>query len=277
MRGTVKLVGGRGRRRLFDNGNQVHRVRDLKDRIQVRVIAENAQGLLDGEPSVRRLFLDWNLFHVERGYADLHSAFRKILAQRNAWLRSGAHGPAIWDGAFIDLSEKISRIRNRYAEHLSVMLESLKRKHPRFPLLRVSVDRGWPSEKTLGDALSAAFGRDLQRGYTSVGPARADLQITIDGICGIGSRGQVKLAVCLIQYAAQSVVSERGAADACVWLLDDLDAELDAKTTASLWDAFLDTKEQIFVTGRDQDAANLTTHGLPQARVFHVEHGAIRD
>lgn len=273
-RGTVELVFGSGRKRLFENGHLVRRVRDIKDRIQVRVIAENSQGLLEGEPALRRLFLDWNLFHVEQSYADMHSSFRRILTQRNAWLRRGAAGPRVWDDAYIDLSEKITTIREKYVKELSHALEQLQQSHPVLPLVRTVLRRGWPDGKALGDVLSASFQQDLQRGYTRLGPARADLLVSINGLPGIGSRGQVKVAVCLIQLAAQNVGRERGNGP-CVWLLDDLGAELDRFAVSRVWEAFLGAEEQIFVTDRDADTAFSSAKEIKHSQVFHVEHGAI--
>jgi len=274
VRGTVELVSEAGRKRLFENGDLVRRARDLQERLQVRVIAENSQRLLEGEPALRRLFLDWNLFHVEQRYAELHSSFRRMLAQRNAWLRKGAPGPRVWDDGYIDLAERITTLRETYTRKLSFELDKLGQMYPTFPLVRTFLDRGWPAEKGLGDALSTSFRQDLQRGYTRFGPARADVCISVNGAAGIGSRGQVKVAVCLLQYAAENIDQERRKG-ACVWLLDDLRAELDASAAAALWEAFLNKDEQIFTTGRDAEAARAATGASRRSRVFLVEQGAI--
>ena len=69
--GTLEIVAGSGRTRLFDSGSRVLRMRELFEKLHVRLIAENSQTLLEGGPAVRRLFLDWNLFHVEPRYFDL--------------------------------------------------------------------------------------------------------------------------------------------------------------------------------------------------------------
>jgi DNA replication and repair protein RecF len=272
VRGALELVLGAGRKRLFDNGKRVQRVRDLKDRIRVRAVAENSQRLLDGGPAIRRLFVDWNLFHVERDYMDLYSSFRRIFDQRNAWLRKGGSGLRVWDDAYIDLSEKVSLFRERYAMELSVELERLHRHQGAFPLLRATICRGWPAEKTLGDVLSASFRQDILRGFTRFGPARADLSINVSGSPGIGSRGQAKIVVCLLQLAAQRIEQERSQRS-CVWLLDDLAAELDARSSFDILEAFVGTDAQIFLSCREKGVAEESIIGMDRCRMFHVEHG----
>lgn len=271
--GVVELVFGAGsRKRLLENGNLVPRMRDLRDRIQVRVVVENSQRLLEGEPAMRRLFLDWNLFHVEQHYARLRSTFRRILGQRNAWLRGGAPGSRVWDDAYIEVSEKITSLRERYVRELSNELQRLHRQQPEFPLLQTKLDQGWPPEKTLADALCSSFSQDIVRGYTRFGPARADLCVNVSGSTGIGSRGRAKVFVCLLQLAAQRIEHIRSQRN-CVWLVDDLGAELDSRATFGMLDAFVGTGEQIFLTARERTEAMLSLGNREQCRVFHVEHG----
>jgi DNA replication and repair protein RecF len=270
--GAVELVFVEGRKQLFVNGRQVQRMRDLRDRIHVRVIAENSQRLLEGEPAIRRLFLDWNLFHVEHNYSNLHSSFRRTLDQRNAWLRKGGGGLRVWDDAYIDLSEKLTAVRERYTEELSEELAKLHGEQRNFPILSARLSKGWPPELALGDALSSSLFHDVRRGFTRFGPARADLRVSVGGSPGIGSRGQVKISVCLLQLAAQRVQQARSGR-ACVWLLDDLAAELDNYAFMEIFNAFVGADAQIFLSARQKLAIEESIIGRDHCRVFHVEHG----
>lgn len=273
-RGTIEMVASTGgRKRLLENGAPVRRVLDLKERIQVRILTENSQILLEGEPAIRRMFLDWNLFHVEHRYTDLYSSFRRVLGQRNAWLRSGALGSPVWDAEYIALSEKITSFRRRYVDLLSAEISSLNSRVPSQFKLEISLLAGWPEKQSCADAIKDGFLEDQRRGFTKYGPAKADLRVSVSGNARVGSRGQSKVAACLLQYAAQKVLEKREAHRSCIWLLDDLRAELDVLATENLWDLFLETQQQIFLTGRGRNSVLSAVGDGNRIPVFHVEHG----
>ena len=63
----LKLTQSPDALRYYENGQAVSGIQSLRRRFYVRLIADNSQQLLEGQPGLRRLFLDWNLFHVEPG------------------------------------------------------------------------------------------------------------------------------------------------------------------------------------------------------------------
>jgi recombinational DNA repair ATPase RecF len=71
--------------------------------------------------------------------------------------------------------------------------------------------------------------------------------------------------VCALQLAAQRLWGRAGLA--CVWLVDDLAAELDPDRLARVWQGLRETDLQIFAT-------SLTDPMMP-GQVFHVEQGRI--
>ncbi len=271
-RGTLEISAGSGKKRLLDNGSRVLRIRDLFEKLHVRLIAENSQTLLENGPAVRRLFLDWNLFHVEPRYFDILSSFRRILSQRNAWLRKGAIGPCVWDEEFVELAEQVTRMRQEFAEALSEELATLNNICSGLPVIRTHLEKGWPANAALADALKASLKGDIYRGYTKVGPSRADLSISANGFARTGSRGEMKLVVCILQYAAEQLCSQ-DMKESCIWLFDDLSAELDKGSVRSLMEVYRETRQQIFATGRRMDKAILDFFGSETTGVFHVERG----
>ena len=271
-RGTLEIVAGSGRTRLFDSGSRVLRMRELFEKLHVRLIAENSQTLLEGGPAVRRLFLDWNLFHVEPRYFDVLSSFRRVLSQRNAWLRKGANGPRVWDEEYIESAQQVTRMRQEFAEALSEELTALNSTFSGLPVIRTRLEKGWLENSALADALKASLKDDVYRGYTKVGPSRADLSISANGVARIGSRGEMKVVVCILQYAAEQLCPEY-MKETCIWLFDDLSAELDQASVRSLLEIYRETRQQIFATGRQVDTAIVDFFGSEATRVFHVERG----
>ena len=268
------IANGKGKA-LYDNGNRVRRVRELKDRIQVRLIGDNPQRLLEGDPEVRRFFLDWNLFHVEHRYPEWLTSFRRVLSQRNAWLRSGGCAPSVWDDEFLSLAKKLTDERIAFVEDLSRELSTLIdfKRYAEAPTARLYC--GWPEGRSLEDVLSESYGLDRRRGYTGCGPSRADVRLDFGGNSGLRSRGETKAIVCLIQLAAQRVSEARGGGS-CIWLLDDLGAELDSDGFLELWRKFEETGAQIFSTALEMNKNLKFGSVLGGHRVFHVEQGALR-
>jgi len=264
-----------GRRsRLFDNNTVIGRRRDLGKKIHVRLVTENSQKLLEGQPNVRRLFLDWNLFHVEHGFADVIANFRRVLAQRNAWLRGGAGGRPVWDDEYVFFAEKITESRKLFVERLQIELDSIDTSALRVSGLQLVLRRGWPEDNDLLNVLAASLRSDTRRGFTRFGPARADISAQFDGVPGIGSRGQSKIAAILLQLGAHRVFEARSEAS-CIWLLDDLRSELDSERFSAIWHLFVETKRQIFVTSLEDPGKISWPLSEESVKMFHVEHGSL--
>lgn len=244
------------------------------ERPRVRVVGENAQRLLESGPEIRRLFLDWNLFHVEQSYGPALKRFKRVLQQRNAWLKAGGTGRPVWDEPFVKCSEEITAARLRYVD--GVQREATKACSDldgRVTPMDIRLDQGWPPRVRLADALRNSLARDLERGYTCHGPSRADLVIDGGGVGRLGSRGQLKAAVCILQIAAERLAGMRGLPGS-IWLLDDFPAELDGEIQRSLLGLFSASKSQIFGTAIQCDQAQLGG-AEGGAQVFHVERGRL--
>ncbi|MCK7575546.1 MAG: AAA family ATPase [Chromatiales bacterium] len=150
---------------------------DWRSPLQVKLVGENAQILLDGEPSLRRRFLDWNVFHVEQRFAQIHKDFTRVLMQRNAAIRSGGGRHGLWDRSFIDLAESMNRRRALFhAEWRACFLE-LGEGYPFLRAADLHYRRGWPDGRDLGETLASLADQELARGYTLAGPSRADFRV----------------------------------------------------------------------------------------------------
>jgi DNA replication and repair protein RecF len=240
--------------------------------LRVKLIGENPQILLEGEPALRRALLDWNLFHVEHRLGRWRSDLRRVISQRNAILRQGRRGATEWDPTFVELSERISAKREAFTE--------LWRRH--FLLLAggfgfldgcdLRLTRGWPMESDLRTVLDSSRATEIERGQTMAGPHRADLAIVRGRTSARFSRGQAKVAVSLLQLAAEHVHRAAGLPP-CLWLLDDIEAELDSGTAHKLRDLF-DNTAQCFTTRLDAGDVRMVNVARPGLPTFHVEHAS---
>jgi len=258
--------------RLNENGQVVGRAQDLRYPLHVRVIADNAQRLFEGQPEIRRLFLDWNLFHVEPAYGRFLNEFLKVQAQRNAWLKAGGRGPRVWDSKYCQLAEEITRARYRILAGLEEALIILGKRVGYPDALALRLLPGWDTSQALPEILVRFFQEDLHRGYTLYGPARADFVIQLGDNHRIPSRGQTKVLVSLLQMAAQCYAVEQGKPSS-IWLVDDLAAELDVIAQERVLAALCELSGQIFVTSLAPP--HFPLGGQVQGLMFHVEQGRI--
>jgi len=242
----------------------------------VRLIGEGAGRLFEGEPAVRRGFLDLNLFHVEQRGAEVLRAFKRVLEQRNAWLRSGAYGRPLWDQEFVRLGVDLDQARKRLFSELQEVFVGLGEDFSFLKGATLVFRSGWPERLQLADAVAADSGGEQMSGYTRVGPHRADFMLrNRDGELPM-SRGQTKIAVCLIQLALERVQVHR-LGYGSIWLLDDLWAELDNRSVGALCDLFDATGGQCLYTRVGDRDARAGTSLPSDTRLFHVERGAVLD
>ncbi|SDX15769.1 DNA replication and repair protein RecF [Thiocapsa roseopersicina] len=242
--------------------------------LRVKLVGENPQALLEGEPTLRRGLLDWNVFHVEHQLGRLRAELRRVLAQRNAALRQGGSRASFWDPAFVDLSDQMTAKRMDFVE---LWRSEFRSYADAFPFLHGSdlfFERGWPKDGDLSASLKRGQSAEILRGQTLAGAHRADIKIGRDGSPLRLSRGQAKVAVCLLQLAAERVHLGKGLAPS-LWLLDDIDAELDASTAERLWRLFGDSDAQMLIARLSSESGGIAEVSAGAATMFHVERGTL--
>lgn len=89
----------------------------------VRLIGASMQLLLEGEPELRRRFIDWNMFHVEPRFESVRARYRRVAAQRNAWLKGGGGGKAVWDWEYASVLTEIATLRSQFFAALRVAFQ----------------------------------------------------------------------------------------------------------------------------------------------------------
>ncbi|RLA36546.1 MAG: hypothetical protein DRQ64_10020 [Gammaproteobacteria bacterium] len=126
------------------------------------------------------------------------------------------------------------------------------------------------------DALEACLHVDKERGYTHVGPQRADIKVTTDGrpAAEVLSRGQQKLVVCALKLAQGQLMSAMGLGE-CTYLVDDLRSELDVQHSKLVCKLLSSMRAQVFVTSIEQEDICSVWPTGDQLQVFHVEHGQV--
>lgn len=278
--GIARSRDGQAQLRL--DGEAAEGAAALAEYLPLQLIHPNSHHLLEEGPKLRRQFLDWGVFHVEHGFLPAWQQFNRLLKQRNAALRMGAQSAQIqhWNEGLVPLAESLDEMRRKYiAAFTPVFLAISTDLQSLGDDVSLSYERGWPADTPLAELLEANIDKDSERGYTYYGPQRADLSIRVGGILAQHrvSRGQQKLLVCALRLA-QGMLLKELTGKSCLYLVDDLAAELDSVHLQRIVQRLSNLESQVFITGVDTDPLSQLLNKMDVSHtMFHVEHGVIEE
>lgn len=269
------------------NGKTVQTAVDMARVFPMQIINPQSFRLLEAGPEDRRRFMDWGVFHVEHDFLNHWQQVKRGLQQRNAALRQGLPTKAIsvWDESLSDSGEKVRQYRETYFHRLLPIFQRILAGLGGAPPFTLTYYSGWSKEHTLLEALQEGLAGDRLMGYTRAGPHRSDIRIR----CGVVpakeilSRGQEKLVV-LALHLARGQLYEEERKQGCIYLLDDLAAELDNERQRLVVEGLLALRGQLFITslGGEGEDEGYGSHSLwnfaeEKGKMFHVEHGTVSE
>lgn len=233
--------------------------------------------LLDGSPQERRKFLDWGVFHLDADFLNFWRRYARALKQRNNLLKIKRFSDLemnSWENELSISGTEITAKRRAYLEELTPFfnryLASL------LPEIKVelSYSQGWDKNLSLADYLHQQQQKDLEQGFTQGGPQRADLRIYANKYLAkeVLSRGQQKLVVTALKLAQARLLQEK-LNKSCIFLIDDLPAELDTQHQATFCQLLEDLGNQTFITSVDEQLIDYFSSETK--RQFHVKYNQL--
>ncbi len=232
----------RGPSRTFVNRQRVRRRGDLHEALRTTVFTPEAIQVVRGPPGERRRFLDETVAVVEPKEARHSEEVDRILRQRSALLRTGrrritpeaASTLDVWDARLDAAGTALADARTALAVQLAPLAEShYVRLAGRPTRVALEYRRSWSG--SLLAALAEARPRDLERGASSVGPHRDEMDLSLDGLPGRthASQGEQRTLALALELAAHQLATERLGTPP-VLLLDDVFSELDPRRSRAL-------------------------------------------
>lgn len=261
------------------SGEQVT-LNTIADLLPLQLIYPDGHKLLNAGPQNRREFLDWGVFHVEHSFFQLWQRAQRALKQRNQVLKQTNVRYAdvsVWDQELITVSPLIHEARKRFLEDLipiiSEMLDTMQLKFN----LDINYFAGWDDQKELADIYKTVFPRDQQLGYTQYGPHKANISLKSSNkpAHDVLSQGQQKMVIYALKLS-QSKLLHKIRNKPSIYLIDELPAELDQYKRKRLTALMADLSSQVFITGIEPESLQTFTE-TPGAKLFHVEHGQIKE
>jgi len=263
-------------------GDKAQSSAELAKHLPLQLLNAEAFKLLEGGPKTRRQYIDWGVFHVKHQFHNHWREFKRCLQNRNILLKRKAPASEItpWTQEFVRHANIIDQFRSDYLALFLPFLDSILSSLIQLEDLTFRYTRGWNHDEDIFTVLERGLQRDFAFGHTVAGPQRADLKIRLgsENACDILSRGQQKLVVSAMKLA-QGAFLVRESGLQCLYLIDDLPAELDKENRARVCRLLSELGGQVFITGTEQDElldtiknSNFDTN---DCKLFHVKHGII--
>ncbi len=278
--GTVAVGVQRDRQTLLVRmgGQPLRQLTRLITLLPFQILNPDSHLLLEGGPRHRRRFLDWGVFHVEPGFYPTWQRYTRALRQRNAALRTrlAVAEVRLWDDELIQAAEALDQQRRAYLEALMPVLDRYVGQLVDLAGFAWDYRPGWSRRQTFAEALEESLEGDRRQGFTRLGPHRADVMPTVDGIAAQErvSRGQQKQLVAALMLAQAEVYRLRRGRPR-IFLVDDLASAMEPEHRQRVLAALRALEVQVFVTAIEDTA--LEAADWPAQRRFHVEHGQIRE
>jgi DNA replication and repair protein RecF len=243
--------------------------------------------IVRGSAEARRKFLDGGIVSIYPPFVQTLTDYNRVIRQKNSLLHSAqdkgfslekvAELLEPWNEQLIALAARIHKARIRYVERLNEVLEKKLFGREEVSIRYASSLEGKGDladyAALLEERLTLRVQAELVSGHSLIGTHRDDLDILFDGhdLRKYGSSGQQRSALLILQLATVSVYFEQNK-EYPLFLLDDIDAELDYKRIGQLLE-FLSDKTQTFVTTSKESF--IEKFGA-KAEIFTIENGTAK-
>lgn len=246
---SVGLETGETKRRvLMINGEKVT-LPSYLNAMSVFAYSSARLEVIRGTPEERRRFLDRGIASVNPAYLEQLTRYTRVLKQRNALLSEIALRREIqssldaWDNELMVAANVVHRARAAYAADLGKLFAEIVSSHGYHV---TGVTMTYKASST--EELAKHRREELRARMSLFGPQRDVIEFLVDGrpAAEVLSGGEQKMIVLFLKFAKLELFRRRHD-DAPLFLLDDVDAELDLEILQSLLSK-LPVSTQVFAT-----------------------------
>ena len=262
------------------DGISASRTSDILDNIYIVIFSPEDLRIVKDEPEKRRKFTDRELSIIRPSYYDALSSYKKVLIQRNMYLKEKKIDFSVLDiwnmqlakyGSKIismreDFIKKVGCISNKIHYNITNGKENLILEYD------PNIKNQENLEEKIYEELKKSEENDFRLRTTTRGPHRDDIQFYIDGINvrNFGSQGQQRTAALSLKLAELDLIKEETGENA-ILLLDDVMSELDPIRQEFLIKSLSDT--QLFITSTE--ITEILKDTVEKGSIFSVNGGKL--
>lgn len=263
------------------DGVNISKTSELLENIYIVIFSPEDLKIVKDEPEKRRKFINRELCLLKPLYYDSLNNYKKVLIQRNIYLKEKYIDNSIldiWDIQLARYGSKIISIRQDFIEKIDKISNQLHKNITNGKEnLRIEYDPNIKNEENLEsklyECLKQSESNDIRLRTTTRGPHRDDIQFFIDdvNVRNYGSQGQQRTAALSLKLAELNLIKEE-TGESAILLLDDVMSELDIERQEFLVKSLNDI--QMFITTTEiPDKLKSMVH---LGKTFEVSKGKIK-
>ncbi len=211
--------------------------------------------LFRGPPAMRRGFLDRGVVAERSTALSVFTEYRRALDAKRAALEQQPEALVEWNAVLAAKGAAVAAMRADWSLRLQAELDSiLEQSELGFENVRLQY-RPSPSGAAEGkeaflEALERVAPRERSLRRVLIGPHRDDLAIDwpMGPVGALASAGERKLLGLALLLAHGTLIGERG--NAPLYLVDDIDAELDRGRVEQVWGLFSEVSQMLATSSR---------------------------
>ena len=235
--------------------------------------------MVEGEPELRRDFVNRLMFHVKPETSTLNNTYNKALQQRNRSLRKKLPIEQLnnWTEQVLELGMKLSKEQYDFFKVLKevsidyILNETEENNIEFLKNVNLHFISGWDTSKTMRKCFQDSLPKDMALGYTTQGPHRQDFVFSVDKKKAAAnlSRGQVKLLIILIFLSSYDVINSFST-KRILLLIDDIGSEMDEDNLKTLFNIISKDKNQVILTAIDGSFLDQMNENLKQFKRINL-------
>ena len=244
--------------------------------------------IIKGSPSLRRKFLNEQIFQVYPLYYKYLLRYNRILAHRNNILKKNNSNKdkeknlLLWNSQLIEYGTFIVLTRSKFLKKINDVADIFHKEitENKESLKLVYQTNVYSQGEEKIDQIKEEFKKkiknnkekELSTKTTLIGPHRDDFLVYINqvNVAFYGSQGQQRTAILTLKLAEVDLIKERENMYP-VLFLDDVMSELDEKRRYFLLDLIINKKIQTFITSISLNYFNKDV--LDIGKIFKMEKG----
>ena len=220
------------------NNLNILKLTELVGTLSVVYFSPDEMKLIKEVPEDRRSFLDVSISQFDKPYLYNLLKYNRILKMRNQILKSFDSNESkieqlkLFTPQLIDTAEKIITKRLEFLEKLKVYAENIHKTLTISENLQISYSYSLKENKTIKQDLIELFEKNIEKelelGYTCIGPHRDDIVFKINDLdCKqFASQGQQRTVALVVKLSLMEVIKNE-IGEYPILLLDDVLSELD--------------------------------------------------
>lgn len=260
------------------NNLNILKLTELVGTLSVVYFSPDELKLIKEVPEDRRSFLDVSISQFDKPYLYSLLRYNRILKMRNQILKSVDSPDSkreqlkLFTPQLVETAEKIIEKRLNFIEKLKIIAKNIHKTITIDENLDISYSYNKKDDLSIKDDLTKEFDRviekELELGYTCIGPHRDDIIFKINNLdCkNFASQGQQRTVALVVKLSLMEVIKEE-IGEYPILLLDDVLSELDDNRQNRLLE--LTTKYQTLIS-----CTNLPRTDL-KCSVVKIENGRV--